>query len=69
MKGFSKTRGKCVIEPDRRTAIEKALSLAKKDDFVIIAGKGHEDYQIFKDRTIHFDDAETAAEILSQMNS
>ena len=69
MQGFSKTRGKCVIEPDRRTAIEKALSLAKKDDFVIIAGKGHEDYQIFKDRTIHFDDAETAAEILSQMNS
>lgn len=68
MTGFSKTNGRSIIEPDRRTAIEKALSIAEKDDFVIIAGKGHEDYQIFKDRTIHFDDAETAAGILAQMN-
>jgi UDP-N-acetylmuramoyl-L-alanyl-D-glutamate--2,6-diaminopimelate ligase len=69
MQGFSRTDGKSMIEPDRRTAIEKALSIAEKDDFVIIAGKGHEDYQIFRDRTIHFDDAETAAGILARMNS
>ena len=69
MTGFSKTAGHSVIEPDRRTAIEKALSMAEKDDFVIIAGKGHEDYQIFKDRTIHFDDAEISAEILARMDS
>ena len=32
--------------------------MAEKDDVVIIAGKGHEDYQIFADKTIHFDDVE-----------
>lgn len=43
---------------DRREAINEAIRMAKKDDVVIVAGKGHEDYQIFPDRTIHFDDAE-----------
>ena len=66
LQGFSKTRGQYVLEPDRKKAIILALSLAKKDDFVIIAGKGHENYQIFKDRTIHFDDAETAEEYLNR---
>jgi UDP-N-acetylmuramoyl-L-alanyl-D-glutamate--2,6-diaminopimelate ligase len=44
--------------PDRSEAIYKALSIAKKDDVIVIAGKGHEPYQILKDRTIHFDDRE-----------
>jgi len=39
--------------------------VAGPGDLVILAGKGHENYQIFKDRTIHFDDAETAAELLA----
>ncbi len=43
---------------DRQEAITKALSLAQKNDVVLIAGKGHENYQIFKDQTIHFDDGE-----------
>lgn len=43
---------------DRRKAIYKAINMAKPDDFVAVAGKGHEDYQIFADKTIHFDDAE-----------
>lgn len=43
---------------DRRDAINEAIRMAKKDDVVIIAGKGHEDYQIFADKTIHFDDVE-----------
>lgn len=43
---------------DRREAINEAIRMAKKDDVVIIAGKGHEDYQIFADKTIHFDDVE-----------
>ncbi|MCD8035858.1 MAG: UDP-N-acetylmuramoyl-L-alanyl-D-glutamate--2,6-diaminopimelate ligase [Clostridiales bacterium] len=43
---------------DRREAINEAIRMAKKGDVVIVAGKGHEDYQIFADRTIHFDDAE-----------
>jgi UDP-N-acetylmuramyl tripeptide synthase len=39
--------------------------MARSGDMIVIAGKGHETYQIFKDKTIHFDDAETAAEILA----
>jgi len=65
LQGFSKAGGKYIIETDRKKAIALALSLAQENDFVIIAGKGHENYQIFEDRTIHFDDAETAAEMLS----
>lgn len=55
------------VEPDREKAIALALSLAKPEDCIIIAGKGHENYQIFKDKTIHFDDAEVAAQHLQQM--
>lgn len=50
---------------DRREAIERALSLARPGDLVVIAGKGHETYQIFKDRTVHFDDREVVREALS----
>lgn len=52
------------ITQDRRSAIEKALALAGKDDIVFIAGKGHENYQIIKDKVLKFDDRETAREIL-----
>ncbi|MBN2400055.1 MAG: UDP-N-acetylmuramoyl-L-alanyl-D-glutamate--2,6-diaminopimelate ligase [Candidatus Aminicenantes bacterium] len=45
-------------EVDRKKAIEKALDMAGPGDVVLIAGKGHEDYQIFKERTVHFDDIE-----------
>lgn len=50
---------------DRRVAIFRAVELAEADDIVIIAGKGHEDYQILKDETIHFDDKEVAAEAIA----
>ncbi len=64
-KGFSEEQtGAYEIVPDRREAIAKALGEAGKGDMVLIAGKGHEDYQIFKDRTIHFSDAEVIAEIV-----
>jgi UDP-N-acetylmuramoyl-L-alanyl-D-glutamate--2,6-diaminopimelate ligase len=46
------------VEPDRRSAIRQALDGAQPDDVVVIAGKGHEDYQILKHETIHFDDRE-----------
>lgn len=49
---------------DRREAIERAIALAEAGDSVLIAGKGHEDYQIFSDRTVHFDDREVAREVL-----
>lgn len=49
---------------DRYDAIKRAIEIANKNDIVLIAGKGHENYQIFADRTIHFDDVETALKIL-----
>jgi UDP-N-acetylmuramoyl-L-alanyl-D-glutamate--2,6-diaminopimelate ligase len=52
------------VEPDRARAIRVALQQAAAGDVVLLAGKGHETYQIFKDRTIHFDDRETAREAL-----
>ncbi|MCR5537301.1 MAG: UDP-N-acetylmuramoyl-L-alanyl-D-glutamate--2,6-diaminopimelate ligase [Succinivibrio sp.] len=51
------------VEPDRRKAIELAYHQAKEGDVIVIAGKGHEDYQILKDRTIHFSDREIACEL------
>lgn len=52
------------IIPDRREAIAQALSLGEKGDYILVAGKGHEDYQIIKDKITHFDDAEVIREIL-----
>ena len=54
------------IEPDRQSAIERALKIASEGDIVIIAGKGHEDYQIVKDRVLPFDDRAVVREILSK---
>lgn len=53
------------IEVDRRSAIMRAIDQAGEGDSVLIAGKGHEDYQIFADRTVHFDDREVAREELA----
>jgi UDP-N-acetylmuramoyl-L-alanyl-D-glutamate--2,6-diaminopimelate ligase len=53
-----------VIEPDRAKAIRLAITEAQPGDIVLIAGKGHEPYQILKDQTIHFDDREVAAAVL-----
>ena len=54
---------------DRREAINEAIRMSKKNDVVIIAGKGHEDYQIFADRTIHFDDVEEVKKAIEAVNS
>ena len=56
--GTKRTACKYVKIVDRKEAIYKAVEMAEKDDIIVIAGKGHENYQIFKDKTIHFDDAE-----------
>lgn len=58
---------KYFTEVDRFSGIKKALELAGENDVVVIAGKGHENYQIFRDRTIHFDDREVARNILREM--
>jgi UDP-N-acetylmuramoyl-L-alanyl-D-glutamate--2,6-diaminopimelate ligase len=49
---------------DRREAIHQAICLAKKGDLIIIAGKGHETYQLVKDQVLDFDDRKVAAEFL-----
>ena len=56
-------RRKTTTEPDRRTAIRQALALGQPGDVILIAGKGHENYQILADRTIHFDDREVVREL------
>jgi len=53
------------VEVDRRTAIKNAINEASDGDVVIIAGKGHEDYQILGVRKIHFDDREEAKKALN----
>ena len=52
-----------VVEPDRELAIREAYKLANLNDVVLVAGKGHEDYQILANETIHFDDREKVREI------
>lgn len=52
-----------IVEPDRGTAIGLLKTIANNNDVVVIAGKGHEDYQILKDKTIHFDDREEARKV------
>jgi UDP-N-acetylmuramoyl-L-alanyl-D-glutamate--2,6-diaminopimelate ligase len=60
------SRGYCV-EADRREAIRIALRLSRPGDVVLIAGKGHEDYQILGEKKIHFDDREVARQELGRI--
>ncbi len=62
--GIKSTNCEYKVTPDRREAIIYAVSRAKKDDVVIIAGKGHETYQIVENEKYHFDDREVAIEAL-----
>ncbi|MFN0248837.1 MAG: UDP-N-acetylmuramoyl-L-alanyl-D-glutamate--2,6-diaminopimelate ligase [Kofleriaceae bacterium] len=55
-----------LVEPDRRTAIKAAIAEATPGDVVVIAGKGHEDYQIIGTTKHHFDDREVAAEAITE---
>lgn len=59
----SAAKRKSMIIPDRRQAIEMAVSLAGKDDIILIAGKGHEKYQEIKGVRHHFDDKEVLREL------
>ena len=60
-------RERVVVEPDRRAAIRLALREAGAGDALVIAGKGHETYQILGPETIHFDDREVAAAELAEL--
>ncbi len=65
--GMQKSGGRYLIEPDREKAIQGAIGEAQAGDIVLLAGKGHEDYQIFADHTIHFDDREQARKALCEL--
>ena len=56
-----------VVIVDRIEAIEYAIKMAKKDDIVVLAGKGHETYQIIGHEKIHFDEKEIVLDILNKM--
>ena len=55
-----------LVEPDRARAIEKAIDLGSAKDVIVVAGKGHESYQILADETIHFDDRTHVLEALTR---
>ncbi len=59
--GLEGTAAQVVVEPDRRAAIRRALSLAKPGDTVVLAGKGHETYQEVGTRVLHLDEREEVA--------
>ena len=60
--GFENTDD-VIVEPDRELAIKESYKIANLNDVILIAGKGHEDYQIIGNETIHFDDREIAKKI------
>lgn len=66
--GIKKTDGEYLKVPDRTEAIRTAILMAKSGDVIVIAGKGHETYQIFADKTIHYDDVEVAKSIIDELN-
>jgi UDP-N-acetylmuramoyl-L-alanyl-D-glutamate--2,6-diaminopimelate ligase len=61
-------RGKCTVVEDRKQALREAILLAEKDDVIVIAGKGHETYQIIKDEIIPFDEIKILTGILKEEN-
>lgn len=63
--GMAKTDGKSVVVPDRREAIRYCMENAQPGDIIVLAGKGHEDYQEIKGVKYHFDEREVVAEILA----
>ena len=65
--GVEPTGTRCIVEPDRRAAIELALRSAQPGDIVLLAGKGHEKIQILASGTIPFDDAAVAADIVQKL--
>lgn len=62
------TKENHIVEIHREKAIEKAISLAEKNDIILIAGKGHENYQVIGREKIHFDDKEKVIKAIKKLN-
>lgn len=65
--GIQAVGGRWQVELDRERAIKLAINQAQPGDVVLIVGKGHETYQIYRDGTIHFDDREVARQVLREL--
>jgi UDP-N-acetylmuramoyl-L-alanyl-D-glutamate--2,6-diaminopimelate ligase len=66
--GLKNTNCPYLTIPDRREAIFQAIAKARREDVVLICGKGHETYQIIGHEKYHFDDREVALESLARLN-
>lgn len=66
LEGLKDSKTPYEVVTNRREAIKYAITHAKKDDIVVLAGKGHEDYQILSTGRIHFDEREVVAELLKE---
>ena len=64
--GLAKTSGKYVVVPNRKDAIRYCINNAQQGDIIVLAGKGHEDYQEIKGVKYHMDERELIAEILAE---
>ena len=67
--GVKKADGEYVTIPDRKEAIRYCMENAKDGDIVVLAGKGHEDYQIIGTQKHHFDEREIVAEALKTLEN
>lgn len=66
LEGVSKHSSKLIVETDRTEAIRKALNIAREGDVIVLAGKGHETYQILSTGKIHYDEREIVKNILAE---
>ena len=64
--GLKKTEGKYIKIPDRTDAIRYCIENAQDGDIIVLAGKGHEDYQDKNGKKTHYDEREVVDEILSE---
>ena len=65
--GINKTSGKYIVIPDRKEAIKYCIKNAQKGDIILLAGKGHEDYQEIKGKKYHMDEREIIDEICKEL--
>jgi UDP-N-acetylmuramoyl-L-alanyl-D-glutamate--2,6-diaminopimelate ligase len=65
--GLQKSGGNYIAEVDREQAIRKALEQAREGDVVLLAGKGHETYQVLREGPINFDDRQVAMKVLHEL--
>ena len=67
--GVKRSGAKYTVIENRRSAIAYALSVAEPDDIILIAGKGHENYQEINGTRYHFDDKEIVTELLRELKN